>query len=291
MSTATDLTPIGFQVTPTGMMPCAVCGLPTRGATTAYPVLGRIVETAAGQRSEPVSEGATADLPTCADCRDLDRRASLIVTAHPELRRTLGSVATWRLLTAMYALDALGHALPDPTIAPIRLRALVQRLAEPGARITYSRRFSPIWTASASMKVAARERWSTAGADALAEGRRGYIEWLADARPPRPLPHPTGDQCHWCGTSTVMARRTSEAWFGNLCATCSAVHVNGGLSHEAVWEAIDADRSIRRRTPYRPDLTGVRPWSQAHGGDGTPWSHLGGVDAMRERVAELISEG
>ncbi|WP_285365475.1 hypothetical protein [Microbacterium sp. LMC-P-041] len=56
-----------------------------------------------------------------------------------------------------------------------------------------------------------------------------------------------------------MGRRTSEAWFGKLCATCAAVKARGDLSHQAVWEAIDGDQSIRRRVPYRPDLTGVRP--------------------------------
>lgn len=289
MTTTTDLAPIGLQATPEGMIPCAACGIPATGPTTGYYVFTRMIETPKGERPDKMADGVTVELPTCGDCRAIGNLTGRIIAAHPELRRTLGSVAHWRLSTALYALDALDHPLPEPDITPARLGALVHRLADPGVAIMYSRRFSPVWALGATSKHSARTRWSAVDPARIADCRRGAADAIADARPPRPLPHPTGARCDWCGTAKAMGRRTSEAWFGKLCATCAAVKARGDLSHEAVWQAIDADQSIRRRLPYRPDLTGVRPWSQDSGGDGTPWSHLGGIESLREHVARLVS--
>lgn len=287
----TDLAPIGLQATPDGMTPCAVCGVPATGPTTAYPILLRTVRTAIGERADALPDGASVDLPTCGDCRALDALAARIIAAHPGLTRALGTVASWRLRAALYALDATGQKLPSPDVDPARLGSLVHRLAVPGALATYSRRYSPAWLADATTKHSARSRWSAVHPHVLGDCRRGYVDWLADARPPRPITHPTRRRCDWCGTSTAMGRRLSEAWNGDLCGTCAAVQDSGGTSHDAVWQAIDARQTMRRHLPYRPDLNGVRPWSRGGGGDGTPWSHLGGVDAVRQRVAELIAAG
>lgn len=289
MTTPTDLAPIGLQATPEGMSPCAACGIPATGPTIGYHVFTRMSETPKGELADKMADGATVDLPTCDDCRAIGDLAGRIIAAHPELPRALGTVASWRLRTALYALDALERPLPEPDITPARLSALVHRLADPGVAIMYSRRFSPVWSLGATSKHAARTRWSAVDPARLAGCRRGVVNAMADARPPRPLPHSTGARCDWCGTATAMGRRTSEAWFGKLCATCAAVKASGGLTHEAVWEAIDNDHAIRRRIPYRPDLTGVRPYSRDSGGDGTPWSHLGGVEALREHVAQLVA--
>lgn len=152
----------------------------------------------------------------------------------------------------------------------------------------HSRRFSPVRGLGATSKHSARTRWSAVDPVRLADCRRGAADALADARSPRALAHPSGARCDWCGTAKAKGRRTSEAWFGKLCAACATVKASGGLTHEAVWEAIDGDHAIRRRIPHRPDLTGVRPWSRDSGGDGTPWSHLGGVEALREHVSILV---
>lgn len=274
----TDLAPIGLQTTPGGMIPCAACGIPATGPTTTYPVLSRMIETAAGERADTMPGGATVDLPTCGDCQAVGDLAGRIVVAHPGLTHTLGTVASWRLRAALYALDALGQKLPSVDITPARLGALVHRLADPGALILYARRFAPVWETGASMKHSARTRWSAVHPPALTECRRGAADWMADARPPRPLLNPTGKPCQWCGTASAMGRRQSEAWFENFCRTCAAVKANGGDTYTALWDAVDPDRAIRRRSMTPPDLDGVRPWSRAGGGDGTPWSHLGGVE-------------
>ncbi|MGV2985909.1 hypothetical protein ACNPNP_19635 [Microbacterium sp. AGC85] len=289
MNTTTDLAPIGLQTTPDGMSPCAACGIPTTGATTAYPVLSRMITTAGGERADTMATGASVDLPTCDDCQDIGDVTARILADHPGLIRALGTVASWRLCAALYALDALGQRLPDPDISPERLAALVHRLADPGALVTYSRRFSPVWETGTSAKRSARARWSAVPPDALAECRRGAVDWLADARPPRSLPHPTGEWCQWCGTSTALGRRASEAWFGDLCGTCASVKSNGGDTYTALWDAVDPDRAIRRRSMSPPDLDGVRPWSRTGGGDGMPCSHHGGIDALRDRVAFLVT--
>lgn len=271
------------------MAPCGVCGIPTTGPTSDYPVLSRLIETAAGRRTEPVADGASLALPTCSDCLGIQATAGAIIAAHPGLVRHLGTVATWQTTTALYALSALGHTLPGPDIAPDRLGALVRRLAAPGALMAFSRRFSPMWLADASPNHSARARWSAVPVDALTACRAAALDWFGDGRPARSIPHPSGGRCDWCGTSESWRRRPSEAWFGSLCRACAAVCDGGGSSYDAMWQAIDADQAIRRRVPYRPDLTGVVPWSQRGGGDGTPWSHLGGVEAVRERVANLLS--
>lgn len=286
--TSTDLAPIGMQDTPDGMEPCSVCGIPTTGPSTRFPVLGRIVATPGGQRTENVPDGAKVDLPTCSDCVSIQATATAIVTAHPGLRRALGSVATWHVTASLYGLSALGHRLPGPDIAADRLGALVHRLIAPGAAVTFSRRFSPVVLPGASTKLSARSRWSAVTPEVLAECRAAALDWFADTRPARAFEHPGGGQCAWCGTSTAMGRRPSEAWSGDLCRTCAAVKHDGGSFTDAMWQAIDADKSIRRRIPYRPDINGVKPWSQRRGGDGTPWSHLGGIDALREEVAHLV---
>ncbi|GAA5098861.1 hypothetical protein GCM10025760_34350 [Microbacterium yannicii] len=286
--TTADLAPIGFQATPEGMTPCAVCGIPTTGPTTDYPVFSRVVATAAGERADTMPKGASVALPTCSDCRDIEASAAAIVAAHPGLRRALGSVAAWQTTTALYGLSALGQPLPGQDIAPARLRDLVHRLAAPGAVVAYSRRFSPVWLADSATKLAARTPWSAVELDALAECRAAAVEWLADARPARPLAHPNGEHCAWCGTATAMGRRTSEAWIGKLCATCADVQSGGGTSDDALWQAVDPDRAIRRRMPRRPRIDGATPWRQRRGGNGAPWSHLGGVEALRRDVARLV---
>ncbi len=111
---------------------------------------------------------------------------------------------------------------------------------------------------------------------------------MADGRPMRALPHPGRLWCKWCGTATVPGRRVSEVWFGDLCATCHAVQESGGTSYDALWQAIDPDWAIRRRRADVPDIDGVRPFSQMPGGDGEPWSHLGGILALHEHVKRLV---
>ncbi len=286
--TSTDLSPIGLTATPDGTLPCAVCGIPTTGSKAKYPVLSRIVPMASGERLEEMSAGAGIDLPTCSDCQGIAEQARTIVSAHRGLVRLLGTVATWQTTTALYALDTIGQPLPGPDIEPHRLGSLVHRLASPGAGTMYSRRFSPVMLADASTKFSARERWSAVDPVALADCRSGFLDWKADGRPIRALAHPGRRRCEWCGTATFPGRRVSEVWFGDLCAKCHAVQEAGGTSYEAMWEAIDPDRAIRRRRPYVPDIDGVRPYSQSPGGDGTPWSHLGGVLALHERVKRLV---
>lgn len=288
VSITTDLAPLGLRGTPIGTLPCAVCGIPTTGPKVKYPVLSRLITTAAGERTEEMADGAGIDLPTCSDCRGVAETARAIVTAHPGLVRLLGTVATWRTTTALYALDTLGKPLPGTGIEPHRLGSLVHRLAAPGAAATYSRRFSPVMLADASTKYAARERWSGIEPDALAECRVGYIDWKVDGRPARPLAHPGRLRCQWCGTATVSGHRVADVWFGDLCSTCHAVKETGGTSYEALWQAVDPDRAIRRRRMDPPTLDGVRSFKQSGGGDGTPWSHLGGIAALREHVARLV---
>jgi hypothetical protein len=288
--TATDLSPLGMQTIPEGMNPCAACGVTTTGPMAKYPVHSRIVLIAGGERAEEMAAGAAIDLPTCADCQAIDDTAHAIVAANPGIVRALGTVATWRITTALYGLDVLGHRLPEPDIAPGRLGALIHRLSVPGAMARYSSRFSPVWLPDASTKYAARERWSAVGDAARDELRRGAVDWMQDGRPPRDLPHPQGHRCEWCGTATAPGRRTSEAWFDDLCVACATVKADGGRTYEALWEAIDPDHAIRRRRAELPDLDGVRSFSQSGGGDGTPWSHLhpGGAPALREHVARLV---
>jgi len=240
------------------------------------------------ERVEEMADGAGIELPTCVHCRTIADTATAIVTAHPGLVRLLGSVATWQTTTALYALDALGRRLPAIDIAPERLGSLVRHLAAPGAATTYSRRFSPVMLADASTKHSARERWSAVPADVMDECRRGGADWMADGRPMRALPHPGRLRCKWCGTATVPGRRVSEVWFGDLCATCHAVQESGGTSYDALWQAIDPDWAIRRRRADVPDIDGVRPFSQMPGGDGEPWSHLGGILALHEHVKRLV---
>lgn len=62
-----------------------------------------------------MADGATVDAPTCGDCRAIGNLTGRIIAAHPELRRTLGSVAHWHLSTALYALDALDRPSPSRT--------------------------------------------------------------------------------------------------------------------------------------------------------------------------------
>ncbi len=286
--TSTDLSPIGLQATPDDSLPCAVCGIPTTGMTTMYPVHSRLFAMAAGERSQEMADGAGIDLPTCSDCQAIADTARVIVDAHPGLVRLLGTVALWQTTTALYALDAIGHRLPGPDITPARLGSLVRRLATPGAIVAYSRRFSPVMVAGASTKQAARERWSAVDPDALAECRIGAVDWMADGRPLRALQHPGRLRCDWCGTATALGRRVSEAWSGDLCATCASVKASGGVTYDALWEAVDPDRAIRRRRMVPPTLDGVRSYKQSGGGDGTAWSHLGGIVALHEHVTRLV---
>lgn len=286
--TTTDLSPIGLQAIPDGHKPCAACGIPTTGKTTKYLILTRVIAMGTGERYEEMADGAGIDLAECSDCQAISEAAEAIVESHPGLVRHLGTVALWRTTTALYALDSIGHRLPSPDITPERLGSLVHRLAAPGALVAYSRRFSPVMEADASPKLSARERWSAVEPEALAECRRGAVDWMADGRPLRALPHPGRRRCDWCGTATAPGRRVSEAWFGDLCANCHAVEVSGGRSYEAFWRAIDPDLAIRRRRPIVPDIDGVRPYSQAPAGDGEPWSHLGGIVALHEHVKRLV---
>ncbi|WP_314431643.1 hypothetical protein [Microbacterium lacticum] len=286
--TSTDLAPIGLQAAPDGTLPCAVCGTPTTGPTTTYPVLSRILPMGDGERVEEVAPGSGVDLPTCSDCQGIAETARQIVAAHRGLVRLLGTVATWQTTTALYALDTIGQPIPGPDIEPHRLGSLVHRLAAPGTGTMYSRRFSPVMLAGSSTKLAARERWSAVDPSALADCRGGYLDWKADGRPIRALAHPGRRRCEWCGTATFPGRRVSEVWFGDLCAKCHAVHEAGGTSYEAMWEAIDPDRAIRRRRADVPDIDGVHSYSRAGGGNGEPWSHLGGIPALHEHVARLV---
>lgn len=286
-TTTTDLSPFGLCDAPDGLLPCHVCGIATEPERlTALPVLSRLHKTPGGDRSEAMKDGATVDLPTCSDCRALANTAKAIVAAHPHLRQALGSVATWRVESALYALSALGRPTPEPDISRERLRALADRLSMPGALATYSRRFSPTWLPGATTKQAARERWSAVDPYVLRDCQRGIADVTADLRPVRAL---DGGPCSWCGARSAYGRRSSEAWPGDgLCVTCWLTKRDGGGWYDAFVEFIDPDRAIRRHIPGTLDLEGIRPWSQSHGGTGTAWSHSGDRDVLRQHVARLI---
>lgn len=286
--TSTDLARAGLLTTPDGTAPCAVCGIPATGPTVKYPVLSRLIEVRTGERSQAMADGASVDLPTCVDCQAISDTARAIVAEHPGITRLLGTVATWQITTSLYALRALGLPLPGPDIEPARLGSLIRRLATPGAMTMYVRKLSPVWLADATPTHAALEPWSAVSSNALGDCRAAVLDWKADGRPVRSLPHPQRRQCEWCGTATAIGRFTSEAWFGDLCVTCDGVKSTGGFSYDALWQAIDPDRAIRGRRAVPPDLDGVRPYSRGQGGDGAPWSHLGGIDALHEHVIRLV---
>ena len=283
-TTTTDLSPFGLCDAPDGLLPCAVCGIATASAhLSEYPVLSRLYKTPGGDRSEAMKDGATVDLPTCSDCRALADTAKAIVAAHPHLRHALGSVATWRVESALYALSVLGRPTPEPKISRERLRALVDRLSMPGALATYSRRFSPTWLPGATTQQAARERWSAVDPYVLRACPHGIADVTADLRPVRAL---DGGPCSWCGTRSAYGRRASEAWPGDggRCVTCSL----SASWYDAFTSWLDPDRAIRRHIPGTLDLEGIRPWSQTHGGTGTAWSHAGDRDVLRQHVATLV---
>ncbi|UPL12190.1 hypothetical protein [Microbacterium sufflavum] len=287
MTTTTDLSPFGLRETPEGLLPCGACGIATTpDRLTPHSVLSRIVAMPHGERAEDVKDGATVDLPTCDDCRALASTAEAIVTAHPHLRHSLGSVATWRVQSALYALSVLGHPISGPDIKPERLWALVNRLGMPGALAPYSRRFSPTWLPGATTKRSARERWSAVDPFVLSDCQRGIADVTVDMRPARAL---DGGPCSWCGARSAYGRRTSEAWPGDgLCVTCWLTKRDGGGWYDAFVAYIDPDRAIRRHIPGTLDLDGIRPWSQSHGGTGTAWSHSGDRNALRQHVAHLV---
>lgn len=287
--TTTDLAPLGLQDTPDSMSPCAACGLPTTGPTTAYPVHGRIIGTPEVERFEEMRAGSTIDLPTCGACRDIEATAKAIIARHGSVGGARGSVAVWQTTAALYGLIVTGRTLPGPDIPHDRLTALVHRMSVPGAGVAYSRRFSPVWERGASTKHSARAPWSGANAEMVAACRAAALDWFVDSRPLRPMEKPDGGRCQWCGTATSPGRRLSEAWTGDHCASCAAIRDGGDDFQDAVWQAIDRNRAIRRRTPHRPAITGLVPWSQSRRGDGAPWSHLGGVEALRESVKALLA--
>lgn len=286
-TTTTDLSPFGLRDTPDGLLPCAVCGIATASAhLSEYPVLSRLHKTPGGERSESTADGANTSLPTCEDCRTLASTAQSIVAAHPHLRHSLGSVATWRVECVLHALSALGAPIPGPDISGPRLWALVNRLSIPGALTAYSRRFSPTWLAGATTRQSARERWSAVDPFVLSDCQRGIVDVTVDMRPARAL---DGGPCSWCGTRSAYGRRASEAWPGDgLCVTCWIAKRDGGGWYDAFVEFIDPDRAIRRHIPGTLDLEGIRPWSQAHGGTGTAWSHAGDRDVLRQSVGRLV---
>lgn len=287
-TTTSDLSPIGLRETPDGLLPCAVCGIATAPAhLTEYAVLSRIIALPHGERTENVKDGATVDLPRCDDCRALARAAESIAAAHQHLRHSLGSVATWRVECALYALSVLGHPIPGPDISGPRLWALVNRLSMPGALTTYSRRFSPVWLSDATTKRSARERWSAVDPFVLRDCQRGIADVTVDMRPARAL---DGGPCSWCGARSAYGRRKSEAWPGDgLCVTCWLTKRDGGSWYDAFVAYLDPDRAIRSRIPGTLDLEGIRPWSQARGrSDGTAWNHAGDRDALRQHVARLV---
>ncbi|UJP10629.1 hypothetical protein L2X99_02850 [Microbacterium sp. KUDC0406] len=283
-----DLSPIGLRATPEGLLPCAVCGIATAPEhLTDYPVLSRLHATPGGERSETMQDGASTSLPTCDDCRALDSTAQSIATVHRHLRASLGSVATWRVQCALYALSALGAPIPDASVSGPQLSALVHRLSIPGALAAYSRRFSPTWLPDATTKQSARERWSAVDPFVIRDCQRGLVDVSVDMRPSRAL---DGGPCAWCGTTSAHGRRKSEAWPGDgLCVTCWITKRDGGGWYDAFVAFIDPDRAIRRRVPGTLDLDGIRPWSQARGrSDGTAWNHAGDRDSLRQQVARLV---
>jgi hypothetical protein len=281
----TALLPLGIAALPDGATACARCGTATRGEAVTLDVHGRD----RGNRLEESAGKVTFGL--CETCRARDEYARTLVAAHPSVRRAIGSPAQHLVSGALDALALLGVE-PPPNLTAQRLHDLLT-LSTVGIRARWSSQFSPIWRDGVSTKQCAAEPWLFVSIEDRNEARQLRADWLADGLPPIAVTCPSGG-CAWCGIHTTAARRSKARtlWLahgrGHLCPTCADQHERGEDFHGAFLAFIDPDRAIRRRTPEPPNLNGVLKWQDAHGGDGTAWSHMGERDELRHHVAGLL---